>query len=238
MYSTRKLVKGRTVALLGGGPFEDSDLTEHNCDLLATVNGSSAGSNSLGMKPDIVFIDEWLLKSSSDRALESEREKRLSHLRDHLLMDAIFVLVRSQPRTAPLKPQAVPWLSIRPPERVGVSKARRAAISTLKDLRIGSFPHFRMSTGMTSAILLLHWGASSVKLIGFDPLVSPSFSGEGNRHVLADCYAVALEATQSKRLLPVSDTLQRLQQNWAGRQPVWAKRSIKNNLYFSGVFWW
>lgn len=191
----------------------------------------------IGIRPEIVFLNEWLLEQRTNEVESREQAVLLEPLRNSLLSDYLFVVITSLPRSSELAIERAPWLMTRTPIQVGVSKARRAAVSAFRDSRIGSFPNFRLSTGLSPMALLLKTGAKEEELFGFDPLGSISLSGSTASHSLADSYAIILKAAGRRRLRIKSSHLQKLQDNWAGKKPEWAKRNMKNLIYFSGLFW-
>lgn len=231
-------VRGKRIALVGGGGLSEQELANHGCDVLAVVNGSAQASNRLGLRPDLVFLDEWLLNDYHHDSHRDEQKERLFHLKSPLLKSSQYVLLKSHHNSTKIDTSQLPWVNTTTLKRIGVSQARRASTKVLRDGRIGSFPHFRMSTGMTAAIMMLYWGAHEIRMFGFDPIEGRTITGKRSNHVLADTYAVILEAARGKRLRFVSSPLSVFQSNWGDPSPPWAKRTLRNSIYFLGFFWW
>lgn len=225
---------GREVSLFGGGPLKDAKF-QPGQDVVAAVHGGVGSLLEMGVTPDLVFVDEWILRRLSDPIAQLEQAERLTGFADTRLLASDFVVIRSSPRAGSLELSRIPHF--RSTSRLGISALRRKCWTTLRDLRIGSFPDFRLSTGMSAAILILSAGASSVNLYGFDSNAKHP-TRNAHSHVMADTYAVILEARLGGRLKFQQGSLSSVQSNWGGATPEWAKKTVASRLVFSGLFWW
>ena len=229
------MVRGRPVSLFGGGSLPERDSLGLTDELIASVHGATGELLQMGLLPDLVFLDDWLLRTRPDKKGQAEQEERLAGFDNPELSESTFLILRSSPRIESLDKSRIPFAKTI--HHIGLSELRRKCWLVLRDHRVGSFPNFRLSSGMSAAILLLSAGATSVRMFGFDSTEKPSTRAE-HSHVMADTYAVILEARLGPKLKLEQGRLSAVQSNWGHTSPTWAKRTLGNSLLFSGVFWW
>lgn len=228
------MITQKKVLIIGRG-LEPARYTEisKNYDLLVSVNGSASAATFLKSNVDIEVADNSIFHSNSGEV----GRIRVEGLMPEEHNKPLLVCLRSNEYQFPKEFAERHGHLFSGITHLGVSRTRRQICWLLRDFRIGSFPNFRLSTGMTAALLMIANGAASVHLAGFNPLFEAK-DKKPQKHVLADTYAFCLARSRGLHITSASKFHSSLMDNWGGVNPVWAIPSIKNSAYFSGLFWW
>lgn len=228
------MITQKRVLIIGRG-FDPTGYAEisKNYDLLVSVNGSASSATFLKSNVDIEVADNSIFHPNSGEV----GRIRVEGLMPERQSKPLLICLKSNKYKFP-KEFAVKYGHLFSGiTHLGVSRIRRRICWLLRDFRVGSFPNFRLSTGMTAALLMLANGAASVHLVGFNPLFEAK-DKKRPKHILADTYAFCLARSRGLEITSASTFHSSLMDNWGGVNPAWARTSIKNSVYFSGLFWW